>query len=41
LSPLGRALLDAVPGDEFNLHDGDRERSVPFVALERESAQAA
>jgi len=41
LAPLGRALSEAVPGDEFTVRDGDRERTILFVAVERESAQAA
>jgi transcription elongation GreA/GreB family factor/very-short-patch-repair endonuclease len=41
LSPLGRALSEAAPGDEFTVRDGDRERTALFVAVERESAQAA
>jgi hypothetical protein len=40
-SPLGKALSEAAPGDEFTVRDGDRERTVLFVAIERESAQAA
>lgn len=40
-SPLGRALSEAAPGDEFTLRDGDRERTVLFVAMERVSGQAA
>jgi transcription elongation GreA/GreB family factor/very-short-patch-repair endonuclease len=41
LSPLGRALSEAAAGDEFIVRIGDRERTVLFVAVERESAQAA
>jgi transcription elongation GreA/GreB family factor len=41
LSPLGRALSEAGPGDEFTVRDGDHERTVLFVAVERETAQAA
>jgi very-short-patch-repair endonuclease len=40
-SPLGKALSEASPGDEFVVRDGDRERNVLFVSIERESAQAA
>jgi hypothetical protein len=41
LSPLGRALSEAALGDELSVRDGDRERTVLFVAVERESARAA
>jgi hypothetical protein len=40
-SPLGRALSEATPGDELTVRDGDRERTILFVAVERETAQAA
>jgi very-short-patch-repair endonuclease len=40
-SPLGKALSEAAPGDEFTVCEDDRERTVLFVAIERESAQAA
>jgi very-short-patch-repair endonuclease len=40
-SPLGRALSEATPGDEFILKVGEIERPVLFVSLERESARAA
>jgi len=40
-SPLGRALSEATPGDEFILRVGEIERPVLFVSLERESARAA
>jgi very-short-patch-repair endonuclease len=40
-SPLGKALSEAAPGEEFTVWEGDRERTVLFVAIERESAQAA
>jgi hypothetical protein len=40
-SPLGRALSEATPGDEFILKVGEIERPVLFASLERESARAA
>jgi hypothetical protein len=40
-SPLAIALTDASPGDEISIHIGDRERTVLYMNLERESRQAA
>ena len=40
-SPLGRALSEASPGDEFMLKVGEVERPVLFMSLERESVRAA
>jgi very-short-patch-repair endonuclease len=40
-SPLGQALSEAAPGDEFMLKVGEAERPVLFMSLERESVQAA
>jgi very-short-patch-repair endonuclease len=40
-SPLGRALSEETPSDEFILKVGEIERPVLFVSLEREAAGAA
>jgi transcription elongation GreA/GreB family factor len=40
-SPLGRALSEAAPGDEFMLKVGETERPILFMSLEQESVQVA
>ena len=40
-SPLGRALSEVSPGDEFTYQSDGRDRPVLFVNLEREARQVA
>ncbi|ULO25111.1 AAA domain-containing protein [Methylocystis sp. SB2] len=40
-SPLAKALADASPGDEIGFRVDDRERTILYMNLERESRQAA
>jgi transcription elongation GreA/GreB family factor len=40
-SPLALALADASPGDEVTIQLADRERSVLYLSLERETQKAA
>jgi transcription elongation GreA/GreB family factor len=40
-SPLTSALSDASPGDEITIHIGDRDRTLLFVALDREPRRPA
>ena len=40
-SPLGQALTQASPGDEFTFKAGETERSALFVSVETAAAQAA
>lgn len=40
-SPLAKALAEASPGDEIVIRIGDRDRTVLYMNLERQSRQAA
>jgi len=40
-SPLAMALAEASPGDEINIHVGDRDRIALYVTLDREQRRAA